>query len=549
MHLDSLKLNPRAHLAIIALAGIVLCLPVVLYGFPAYSHDGWIHALWSANFSNQFWAGDLYPRWLAGLNRGMGSPTFFFYPPLSYYLTSFFRLFFSPDTQGWQPLGFSALVAVIAAGACVYLWLRRIVGDGVACAAAVFYTALPYHLIIDLYIRGALAELFAFVWMPLALYFIFKFQDRPRLALIGLAASYGLLIISHLPTALIFTPLPLACAWFTAEPAGRKQRVVLVLSSLGLGAGLSAIYLLPAVAMRKFVSIQEMQKGVTNYENWFLFSGFSPRELNAQITLITLVTLALAVCFFAVAVRTQDKRFRRESSFWLWVSLLAFLMMTPASRPLWKLLPLLQSIQFPFRFNTILAVASTALFALAMESAKAANARMKLLGRIAAVVGLLLFLVATVAYGWRQYKIHGQLIAAENGLVKNNMDAPEYRPRWASRDSLPSNSVSVVEGEAEVSIGLRQASKIILNVNAVRPATVDVPQFYFPGWQWRLGGTGGFHDSQPSPQAGLVRIVIPEGRHLVEVKLNATWPERGGQVISAFCCAVLILIGIRRRRY
>jgi hypothetical protein len=363
-----------------------------------------------------------------------------------------------------------------------------------------------------------------------------------------LAASYGLLIISHLPTALIFTPLPLAYAWFTAAPAGRKRRVVLVLSSLGLGAGLSAIYLLPAVTMREFVSMQEMQKGVTNYENWFLFSSFSARELNAQITMISVVTLALAVCFFALAVRTQDKRFRRESSFWLWVSLLAFFVMTPASRPLWKVMPLLQNIQFPFRFNTILAVSATALFALAVESAKAESARMKLLCRLAAVSGLLLFLVVTLGYGWRQYKIHGQMVAAENGLVKNNMDAPEYRPQWASRNSLPSNNVSVVDGEAEISIESRQPRRLVLGANAVQPTTLDVPQFYFPGWQWRLIGTKYFQDAHPSP-AGLVRIAISTGRQQVEVELNKTWPERSGQIISAICCAVLILIGIRRQRH
>ncbi len=541
--------RPFSHLIIIAIAGCILSLPVVLYGFPAYSHDGWIHALWSANFSNELWAGELYPRWLAGLNQGLGSPAFFFYPPLPYYLTSFFRLFFSPDAQGWQPLGFSAFVAVIAGAGCVYLWLRRIVSDAAACAAAVFYTALPYHLIVDLYIRGAFAELFGFIWMPLALYFTLRFEDRPRLALVGLAGSYALLIVSHLPTALIFTPLPLIYACVRATPNERRQRTLLSLLAMGLGAGFSAIYLLPAVTMRRFVSMQEMQRSVTHYENWFLFSSFSLRGLSAQITLITVASVLLAICLFALAARSQEKHSAREGRFWLCVSLLAFFVMTPASRPLWRLLPLLQNIQFPYRFNTILSVSVTAIFALAVHSTEGIRQRWRLISLLTAVIALLLFFVATAAYGWRQYKIHNQLVTANNDLVTNNMDAPEYRPRWTAPNSLPSNAVSVVEGEAEISIALQQPRKILLNVNAVHQTIVDVPQFYFPGWQWRLNGTGAFQDAQASSQSGLVRVLIPSGTYQVELRLNATWPERSGQIISAFCFGLLILIVVRRPRH
>jgi len=537
------------HLVLITAICAVLVFPVIVYGFPAYSHDGWIHALWSANFSNQFWAGDLYPRWLAGLNRDMGSPAFFFYPPFPYYLTSLFNPFFSPNAQGWRPLGFSALVTVIAGGGFVYLWLRRIVSNGVACAAAVFYTALPYHLIVDLYIRGAFAELFAFVWMPLALYFILRFQDRMRWAMIGLAISFALLILSHLPTALIFTPLPMAYAYFMGAPLKGRRNALLALAALGLGAGLSAIYLLPAVTMRRFVSMQEMQKPATYFENWFLFSSFSPRELNAQITLMSVTVLIFAVCFFAVAIYAVEKKLRRESQFWLWVSLLAFLMMTPASRLLWKLLPLLQNIQFPFRFNAILAVSTTALFAIAVQAAKPASAQWRLFCRVVATPSLLLFFLATAAYGWRQYKIHGQLIAANNELVSNNVDAPEYRPRWTNRDSSPSNSINVVDGEAEVSIELRQPRKMMLSVNAAQPTTLDIPQFYFPGWQWRLNGLEAFQNARPSPVEGRVRIAVPSGRQRIELRLNATWQERSGQIISGICCGVLILIGFRRQRH
>ena len=37
----------------------------------------------------QLWSGELYPRWLLGMNSGFGSPTFFVYGPLPYYAAAF----------------------------------------------------------------------------------------------------------------------------------------------------------------------------------------------------------------------------------------------------------------------------------------------------------------------------------------------------------------------------------------------------------------------------------------------------------------------------
>lgn len=554
MRLHSLKLNSRAYLAIIALAGIILCLPMILYGFPAYSHDGWTHALWSANFSNQFWSGDLYPRWLVGLNHGLGSPAFFFYPPLPYYLTSIFKPFFSQDADGWWRLGFAALIAVIAAGWFAYLWLRRFVDRSIACSAAVFYTALPYHLIVDLYIRGAFAEVFAFVWMPLILYFASRLKERSPLVIAGLAISYALLIFSHLPTAMIFAPVPVGYACFTAE--ARKIRAAFeAAASMVLGAGLAAIYLLPAIGLREFVSMQEMQHGHTNFENWFLFSGFALRELGTQLSLITAASLILACCCFAMTLFGRKRKlwpeiqFWPESQFWIAVALLTVFVITPLSKPVWKLLPILQNIQFPFRFHTILAVANTMLFALAIKS----TVDRKLLGRIAMATALVFFIV-TAGYGWRQYKIHGQLSAAKNDLVANNMDAPEYRPRWTGKESLASTAlqpgqIRVVEGSAETEIESWQPRKITLLVKADSPATADVRQLFFPGWQWRLDDSLIFQDAQPSPSSGLVRLALPAGKHRIELHLNATPAERIGRWISAICLGLLVMFCLVRRRY
>src|SRR5437868_3808254 len=93
------------HLGAIAAAGIVLTLPVLILGIPFFSDDGVTHAVWYTHFSEQLSSGNLYPRWLMDMNAGLGSPAFFYYPPVPFFLTSLLRPLFAGDPQGWHQLG------------------------------------------------------------------------------------------------------------------------------------------------------------------------------------------------------------------------------------------------------------------------------------------------------------------------------------------------------------------------------------------------------------------------------------------------------------
>jgi hypothetical protein len=54
-----------------------LWLLITLY-WPA-SLDYYFYAQLLTLFSDQFWSGDLYPRWLTAANAGAGSPSFVFF--------------------------------------------------------------------------------------------------------------------------------------------------------------------------------------------------------------------------------------------------------------------------------------------------------------------------------------------------------------------------------------------------------------------------------------------------------------------------------------
>ena len=78
-------------LLIIASAAMVLLLPIFLRGFPDGADTAY-HYRWSYYFCEALREGAIYPRWLAGANRGYGSPTMFYYPPLPFYVIAAFNV-------------------------------------------------------------------------------------------------------------------------------------------------------------------------------------------------------------------------------------------------------------------------------------------------------------------------------------------------------------------------------------------------------------------------------------------------------------------------
>ena len=360
-------INILPILAILGI-GLILAIPLLLNG-TINANDFPLHLRWSKEFSAQFWSGDFYPRWLMRMNAGLGSPIFFFYPPIPYYFTSLFKPLFTNDIQGWYPLALSTLAALVTSGWTAYLWLRTISDRKSALIASILYMVLPYHLGVDLYNRFDFTEYWAFVWMPLILYFSNKIIDGHKSNIIGLAVSYALLAMTHPSTFLIFSLFLIFYILFITVKRQRKKVVLRLLSALALGIGLSAIYWFPALAMQKDVDLEFMSRGHLSYAIDFLFiQTFPSREfLWEYLEIISLLTVGLIWCAFISTRTSSAANFRREANFWSAAAVLAIFMTLPLSRPIWEVLLPLQKIQFPWRFSTILTVATTALLALEMS--------------------------------------------------------------------------------------------------------------------------------------------------------------------------------------
>ena len=203
-----LNFNNSRHLCkagailVLAASAFFCTLPFFIHKTLFVSHDIKFHLFQSHQFYKSLASGTLMPRWAIDANNGYGSPNFLFYSPFSYYIVSLFH-FFLPSIIGsiiaaiWSSFLFS--------GISMYFVVKRYAGAAIGLICAVLYQIFPFHTI-DLYMRGTLGELFAFVWFPLlfvCLDEILSF-NRKRLFFVGFSICYAGLILTHLVSAFLF---------------------------------------------------------------------------------------------------------------------------------------------------------------------------------------------------------------------------------------------------------------------------------------------------------------------------------------------------------
>ena len=160
-------------------------------------------------FDSAIRGGDFFPSWSSDLYAGYGSPIFQFYSPLAYYLTEI------PVLMGFDyatALKVTWVLTLFASGLAMYYLGSTSLSRWAACLGGVFYMAAPYRFV-DMFIRHALAEHCAFIWLPLIVGGTARFATKPGpMGFVVGAVAIAALILTHNVMALIGLPVCLAAA-------------------------------------------------------------------------------------------------------------------------------------------------------------------------------------------------------------------------------------------------------------------------------------------------------------------------------------------------
>jgi hypothetical protein len=388
--------------------------------------------------------------------------------------------------------------------------------------------------------------------MPL----IFAFLDRMaagRRLDAGLALSFALLLLSHLPLALLSAPFYAIYALLLLKNSRMPWLLMHYFSAFIVGVLLASCYLVPALFTQDMISVEKLWTGNFDYRNWFLFDD---KNLNNKkhFLEVAVVSAVLFLLIWAANFLVTWRANARLLCFTLLVVVVCWLMMTPLSYSLWDALPLLQKVQFPWRFLVLQDFALvTALTILLGQASLGGNKAPLVYSAIAAV----LVAVVTGYYLSAGYERHLSLRGdADNRklyerYLEHGFGPAEHLPDSVNvpRGVLLANMTDLKAVNYDIGTGsIREESwrprNISLSVDLERPSTVYIKQLYYPGWHAYIESADGISDVAISshPNFGLITLDLPPGNYRVNIELEALWSERLGwaaTVLGAILLGVL----------
>jgi len=473
--------SPRKYFLWVILVSLIFIAPALCFGIPS-NKDLLNHFRFALPFFDSLSNGELYPGWLAESNSGYGDPSFRFYPPALYYLLSLGKAL----TGNWYvaTLLTLALLSTLS-GLGMYFWTRSMLSEPSAMWAAILYALAPYH-VNQLYQAFLLAEFAGAAVLPFAFGFVERVCRRGRHSdIAGLAATYAVLILTHLPLAVMGS---LALAVYCLARIERREwrRCLLNLGSAALlGLAASSIYWVRMISELQWIRINNVNRNSSvQYDQNFLFSTHSHDEPTVWwVNILTVVTFLLfvpALALFFRSARNQIK-FRRLIPVAI-LALVTFFMALPLSRPLWRVLPALQQVQFPWRWLALLSMTGS-LLAGASVPLWLENKMQWQRPFLLLVLGSMLISVAfTLAHTVREAEYrNARQFQSDLQSVRGTASVNYWIPIWAK--SHPREMASEVEaGDAPVKINSWTPEHRSFAVATGAAKELRVRTFYYPLW-------------------------------------------------------------------
>jgi hypothetical protein len=549
----------------VALLVLPALLPLLRPGF-FESHDGLFHVHRLAALDRAVRAGVVYPRWFPEFAFGYGHPVLNFYGPLSYYWGLPFTL-----AGMAAPAALKLVLALGLFGSALgmYLFTRIHLDRLPALVAAVVYAYTPYHLV-DLYIRGALAEFVAFVWFPLILWSVHRLLEDTEPRRLGLVVMPTLLlsglVTTHSLSALIFAPVFVGYVFVVFWRTRNSQGLARVALSFALTVGISAFYWLPVLAESRFVGLGHGAS--QGYRDHLLPLA---QLLSLEPTYVypsgvdTVPVFALEWAQIVIALAAFGACFRRHAQRWALVFFLVVFgvsafMLTRVSQPVWQIFESgLAFLQYPWRFQGLTVLATAFLAGGVVHGLTRAGTRARLILAIlvVAIVGASALwrlpvrptsAELTIEAMWQQDRENGQIGATWTG---------EYLPIWVEEQrwaiSHPAAEPNAPEGALAPGMFQLERARYTayeMSLGSETGTSLVLHQFHYPGWQahWRAG----LVPSQPAGALGLASFDLGPGSGQLTARLAFTPWQAGGTWLSLVVALVLgialVILSVRGRR-
>jgi hypothetical protein len=535
--------------AAVLLPALYVCYPFIsiVSGRHPDGHDAMEYIPRIVEFRENLIHGILIPRWAPDLGSGHGEPLFIFFPPLTYYLGSaFYSLGFDIATA----LDLVCAMAILLSAFFMFRLARLFWSDAGAWLATIAWIFAPYFHV-NFYVRHAIAESVAMSIWPVSLYGFAAFAKTNQVRHLALGiVGYSAIIACHNQAALLFSPLLLALIAFQFGQTRNGKTAAWQLSGVLCALLISAFVWIPSLFEIPYAQFSNISSNYFSYSNHFVYLlqlislrwGFGTSvpgpgdQLSFSLGAGHLIVAAMALI--------GGWRYRTTANGLLkWMLLIAVIalafMMTSASAPLWRVLPLIRFLQFPWR---LLGPAS---LCLALLVGSLGNR-----SRIALVFAVLLLIIPN----WRHARParYFRFDAAQwtpGQIAERNVETADYATlpqQVREHPAYASGRFDVLAGNVSVSEVHEGPSFLSSRVRASLPSLIQANVSYYPGWTATLDGAA-VPIQVTSPQ-GQISLRVPEGDHRVDLEFRRTPLRVASELLSIAGVGCLFILVWKRSR-
>jgi len=450
------------------------------------SHDStWLVRL--QQFDQAIKLGQFPPRLAPDMAFGFGYPLFKYYAPL---FTSFSWLIFKVVSSYGLAVILTVFLGDFLGSLGMFFLAKNFWGFWGGVLSSIAFLFLPYRAL-DIYVRGAFAELLAINILPFLFYFFFKIinaNKHPRKGdIAGFIFSSFFFILAHNLYLIIFAYLlPLILIYLIIK----RRNLKILAFSFVIALLLSSFYWLPMILGIKDIGVIN-QAGKTNFADHFVylrqiwnwnwgFGGSAPGLEDGMSFKAGKLQIILALAGLSLAI-LKSKR-KKDIVFLAFLGIASIGLSLPLSRFFWENIPLLPIIQFPWRFLGIFGLVITFFSGGVVSFIKSR------------FVKLILLLGATGGLVFLNYKyfVPQKIIGDANEYfltkekVEKNaaLEIQEYFPVGVEEiPEIKPKSAIETEPDQAVDVVLDSPFKIIFRVDSLVGGKIIANRFYFPGWQ------------------------------------------------------------------
>lgn len=504
------------------------------------SHDGPEHVIRMEEFSLAFSDGQIPVRLAKRINHGLGYPFFNFDYPLVYYSSEFFHRFEPSFVDVFKTL---MIASVIIGGLSVYYFCLNFFGPVSSFGASLLYIFAPYRLL-DMYVRGDVAESIGLALIPLCLCMIEIFIKKGKI--LPLVLSFSALILSHNISALL--GFLLYSAYFLFRTNFNKKLLLRFSVPVFLSLLICSFFLIPALFEAKYTRLSELSFDYKNffpqiseifYSKWGFgqfVQGKFEGKMSPQIGIIhSLLFGASLLASLWLIVKKRTKQKDKIFCFFICVSFISFFLALPVSKPLWDSFLILRFVQIPWRFVGYIILGISICSAYLFDKIKMNK--------------LLIFaLLLSLLYASRnQIRINQYVLFSDPFKISQVYEASttskdEHMPIWAPRVfENPNPNGDIIKGIGEVKRAVWKSNYHEFELKMNTDGSFRDNTSYYPGWTARLDGKK-IEINYKEDTFGRLLISVPKGSHKAEFFFGETKIRLLSDFLSLFGFLIVFVL-------